>query len=265
MATTPNSTTFYVYALARPVKKEWRIFYIGKGKGDRIWWHEDKEARRGHKCHKCNIIRKVWREGGEIQRYILLTTEDEQEAFAYEKEMIALHGRENLCNQTDGGDGMSRTMPASHRQNISKGLKRYLSNPDNREARRLRMQRIYADPQRRLKMVNLQEKIANDPTVESKRLANLRAALAKPEVQERRAAANRATNARPEVRAKQRATRQAQLDARGYVPKSKGHSNRWTPERSAQHSEAMKRAHASRLPGEWRRKGKKTIDPPQDQ
>lgn len=106
MATTPNSTTFYVYALARPVKKDWRIFYIGKGSKRRMFAHEG-EAKQGCACHKCRTIRKVWREGGEIQRYILLTTEDEQESFAYEREMIALHRRENLCNQTDGGEGVS--------------------------------------------------------------------------------------------------------------------------------------------------------------
>jgi hypothetical protein len=97
---------FYVYALARPIKKEWKIFYIGKGQNRRVFHHE-KEARSGHNCYKCNVIRKVWREGGEIQRYILLTTNDEQEALEYEKEMIALHGRENLTNCTDGGDGVS--------------------------------------------------------------------------------------------------------------------------------------------------------------
>lgn len=101
---------FYVYALARPVRikrqLEWRVFYVGKGKGRRVFDHEN-EAKSGHQCHKCNIIRKVWREGGEIQRYVLLTTENEQEAFDYERELIAFHGRENLCNHTDGGEGSS--------------------------------------------------------------------------------------------------------------------------------------------------------------
>jgi hypothetical protein len=101
---------YYVYALARPIKVrrsvDWRIFYIGKGKDNRVFGHE-KEARSGHHCHKCNVIRKVWRGGDEIQRYILLTTESEQEALAYEREMIALHGRENLTNLIDGGEGTS--------------------------------------------------------------------------------------------------------------------------------------------------------------
>jgi hypothetical protein len=68
MTTTPNFTTFYVYALARPNTK---VFYVGKGTKRRVFHHEN-EARAGHNCHKCNVIRKVWKEGGEIQRYILL-------------------------------------------------------------------------------------------------------------------------------------------------------------------------------------------------
>jgi hypothetical protein len=95
---------YYVYALARPTKGEWAVFYIGKGSKRRVFAHES-EARSGHRCHKCNIIRKVWRNGGEIQRYILLTTESEQEAFDYEVAMIELHGRKNLANRTAGGEG----------------------------------------------------------------------------------------------------------------------------------------------------------------
>lgn len=97
------SHRFYVYILARP---NGMPFYIGKGQGKRIYGHED-EARKGHNCYKCNVIRKIWRNGGGVQRYIVFTTDDEQEALQQEKDLIALHGRENLCNLTDGGDGVS--------------------------------------------------------------------------------------------------------------------------------------------------------------
>jgi hypothetical protein len=184
MATAPNSTIFYVYALARPIKKEYQIFYIGKGTKRRVFAHE-ADARGGHNCHKCNAIRKVWREGGEIQRYILLTTEDEQEAFDYEKEMIALHGRGNLCNQTDGGEGPSgrvappeeierrKTRVASEetrrkmsvaqkgrkgpwlglthseetKQRMSESQKRVQDTPEIREKRSQQLKRRWADPE----------------------------------------------------------------------------------------------------------------------
>jgi hypothetical protein len=99
----PHDTTFYVYLLCRPNGKP---FYVGKGKGIRIFRHDD-EARRGHECHKCNVIRKIWRNGGQVIRYTIFTTDDESAAFAYEREMIALYGRKNLTNLTDGGDGVS--------------------------------------------------------------------------------------------------------------------------------------------------------------
>lgn len=101
MAILPQA--FYVYVLARP---NGTPFYVGKGKRWRIYEHE-REARTGHKCHKCNIIRKIWKGGGEVQRYTIFTTIDESDAFAYERETIALYGRKNLCNQTDGGEGAS--------------------------------------------------------------------------------------------------------------------------------------------------------------
>lgn len=101
---------FYVYLLVRPNKK---VFYVGKGKNDRIFQHEI-EARRGHKCHKCNVIRKIWRNGGQIQRYTVLTTENEQEAFDYEIELITQYGRKNLTNLTDGGDGATGRVVPDH-------------------------------------------------------------------------------------------------------------------------------------------------------
>jgi len=91
---------FYVYVLARPNNKP---FYVGKGKGRRIYDHE-LEARGGHRCQKCNVIRKIWKQGGEVQRYIVFTTDIESDALAHEAELIALYGKSTLCNITDGGD-----------------------------------------------------------------------------------------------------------------------------------------------------------------
>lgn len=98
-----DSTTYYVYILCRPNGKP---FYVGKGKGNRVYDH-DAEARKGHRCHKCNTIRKVWKQGGTIQRYIVFTTDDEQEAYQEEKRLIASYGRKNLTNGTDGGEGQA--------------------------------------------------------------------------------------------------------------------------------------------------------------
>lgn len=96
---------FYVYGLARP---DGTLFYVGKGTDDRMMCHE-REARRGHLCHKCNIIRKIWRAGGSVRRVIILRSDDEQIALDTERATIAwlrLQGVD-LVNRTDGGEGLS--------------------------------------------------------------------------------------------------------------------------------------------------------------
>lgn len=118
MSTIPQPH-FYVYVLARPNGKP---FYVGKGVGRRVYRHEE-EARSGCPCHKCSVIRKIWKQGGEVQRYTVFTTDNEQEAFAYEIELIALYGRGNLTNHTDGGEGASNPSP-EYRQKLSEAQKR---------------------------------------------------------------------------------------------------------------------------------------------
>lgn len=102
MSTLP-SPLLYVYILFRPDNT---VFYVGKGQGNRVLRHE-QEARRGCECHKCRTIRQIWSTGGEVGHTIIFETNDESEAFQVERETIALYGRENLTNQTDGGDGVS--------------------------------------------------------------------------------------------------------------------------------------------------------------
>src|SRR5436190_712594 len=177
---------FYVYALARPIKNDWRIFYIGKGSKRRVFRHED-DARKGCQCYKCRIIRKVWSDGGEIQRYILLTTDDEQEALAYEIEMIALHGRENLCNFTDGGEGASGYQQSEETR--AKQSERR-ARPEVKAHYRQMMLRRYEDPDER-----------------AKQSARAKEALSAPDVRRRRIEASKANNADPIVRS-QRSERQ---------------------------------------------------------
>lgn len=127
---------YYVYVLARPNDKP---FYVGKGKDYRITKHEI-EARSGHDCHKCHVIRKIWGNGGQVHRYTVFTTEDEDEAFAYEQTLIALYGRKTLTNQTDGGEGVS-------------GLK-WSDEAKTRHSDRLKQ--VFADPELRKKLSSSQ-------------------------------------------------------------------------------------------------------------
>jgi plasmid stability protein len=125
---------YYVYVLARP---DGRPFYVGKGRSDRLNQHE-REARRGHRCHKCNIVRKIWRQGGQVQRYIMLETENEQEALEYEQEVVAMYGRDTLANRTGGGKGLSgyRHRPET-RARMSRIMKGRSPSPQAHEAARV--------------------------------------------------------------------------------------------------------------------------------
>lgn len=85
---------FYVYVHRRAT--DGRIFYVGKGKGDRI-----KSMSRSNP-HWKNIANK---HGFTYQ--IVMRCNSEECAFSIEKALIKHYGRETLCNMTDGGEGVS--------------------------------------------------------------------------------------------------------------------------------------------------------------
>ena len=90
---------YYVYTLARP---NGEVFYVGKGTGNRIDLHEH-EARLGYRTRKCDIIREIWRSGGQVVKSKVYETTVERDAFLYEWTLINLvYGREYLANQSGG-------------------------------------------------------------------------------------------------------------------------------------------------------------------
>lgn len=87
---------FYTYIHRRADDK--KVFYIGKGKGDRC------KSERNRNAHWHRIVSK---HGLLVE--IVARWESEDDAFAHEKLLIASHRKEGveLCNYTDGGDGPS--------------------------------------------------------------------------------------------------------------------------------------------------------------
>ena len=94
---------FYVYTLTNSLTG--KVFYIGKGKGDRIHAHE-AEARRGAQTYKCFLIRQIWEQGGKVIKSKVFETPIEQDAFIYEWCLIQLiYGEGALANVCAGGNG----------------------------------------------------------------------------------------------------------------------------------------------------------------
>ncbi|MCH5220206.1 MAG: endonuclease [Muribaculaceae bacterium] len=79
---------FYVYALTDP--RDNRIFYIGKGKGDRIFQHVQDSIKEKDENLKLDTIRSIHKAGLEVGYYILRHNLDEPTAYIVESTLIDL-------------------------------------------------------------------------------------------------------------------------------------------------------------------------------
>jgi hypothetical protein len=94
------SNVFYVYEHWRLDKDE--CFYVGKGRGGRAY------TRSGRNIHWRNIVNKLERNGFGYSIQIVQSGMTEKDAFRLEKDRIFFwRDRVDLCNKTDGGDGIS--------------------------------------------------------------------------------------------------------------------------------------------------------------
>lgn len=102
---------YYVYALVDPRTEQ--PFYIGKGKGARISYHET-EALGKNNSAKLHRIREIWAAEQQVTRRVLAHFCDEAEAYKFEAQVIAKIGLQNLTNIMPGG-GSSAPKPRTVR------------------------------------------------------------------------------------------------------------------------------------------------------
>jgi len=91
---------WYVYELTDP--RNGQVFYVGKGKDNRINEHE-VEAKTDHPSYKCNKIRSIWAAGHEVVKQKVAMFWDEEAAYQHEEDRIAEIGLNNLTNIFGGG------------------------------------------------------------------------------------------------------------------------------------------------------------------
>lgn len=90
---------YYVYALVDPRDKERKPFYIGKGKGNRVFEHEKESVKNPNSDKmKHKTIHDITSNGYEVEKVILCSNLTETEAFAAEAALI------NAFNYIDGCD-----------------------------------------------------------------------------------------------------------------------------------------------------------------
>ena len=79
---------FYVYALKDPRERPAKIFYIGKGTGNRVFEHKIEEGD----SEKHQVISQIKESGEDVIETILVQNLSESEALKIEAELIASFG-----------------------------------------------------------------------------------------------------------------------------------------------------------------------------
>ncbi len=79
---------YYVYLLVD--SRDNKIFYVGKGRGDRVFQHEIEAETEERDSAKCNKINEIKTSNAEVVKYIVRWGMTEEEAFCVEGALIDL-------------------------------------------------------------------------------------------------------------------------------------------------------------------------------
>lgn len=100
----PDGHRFYMYELEDP--RDGKVFYVGKGTGNRILHHERDAAKwSGANIHKELIIRSIWKDGLQVVRRIRSWHKTSQQALSAERLRINGLGLESITNIARGSYG----------------------------------------------------------------------------------------------------------------------------------------------------------------
>lgn len=228
---TPGKFYVYVYLDPRPGKGLQPI-YVGKGTVDldRASYHWE---RRCVNPFLQNVLDKIRAAGLVPQITIVAYMEDEEEAFAMERDLIAKYGRRDLrtgslCNLTEGGQG---TAGLKYSEERLRKLHEKVSTPEWKALMSEISNKMWSNPKLREKTLRAQDKLKNDPAHRAK----LRAAILKSrteEVRNRISVVMREAWGSEEYRAKQAASR-AEAHARPEEKQRKSRASKkmWTENR----------------------------------
>jgi len=91
---------FYVYFLRDP--RNGRVFYVGKGQGNRIFNHVDCALETEYSSDKIDVIKSIVSDGFQVEHFVLRHGLEESSAFEVEAAMIDFVGISNLSNLQGG-------------------------------------------------------------------------------------------------------------------------------------------------------------------
>lgn len=160
----------YIYKDPRPTKNQ-QVVYVGKGTGDRAWYHWNKRVR-GNKGFGAflALLRQE-----KLEPIIEITREglEEAEAFYEEMKLIEVYGRRDLgtgtlFNLTDGGEGLAGVIRTDEwRKNISEALR----TPEQVSRNVIASRERWANQEYKEKTIAAIRKALQDPEVIARREA----------------------------------------------------------------------------------------------
>lgn len=197
----------YVYRDPRPTKGNQPV-YVGKGTGDRDISHW---AKGSHNKPFQDFLSHLKRRGLVAACQRVFETEDEEAAFAKERELVTLYGRRDLgtgtlFNRTDGGEGASGAVKTDEQKQIDKNNSLLnWQNPEYRAKVIAAQQAVQSTPEaREIKSVNSKETWQN-PEVRTKRSTGIKVGRSTEESKAKTSAQAKAQWADPDYAAKQTA------------------------------------------------------------